>query len=236
MLHARDAAAATEGGADRLLLRSGEDGVGTTPDPAVLSAVVRETDLPVRVVLRRPDERSDEEYGLGAATFDRLAEDAGALRGLGADSFSFGFLDPDLRIDRASCAELAAEVGTEWGFHRAFDMVLDADRGWRDVAGLPRLDAVASAGSPRGMTSGGDELLARAERQPEVARLLLACGGLVAEQVPWLVRAGVRKFRVGASARPGRSWTRASVDSGHVRTWRMLLDDALGRSLGIPVD
>ena len=69
-----------------------------------------------------------------------------------------------------------------------------------------------------------------------MAELVLAGGGLTPDLVPWLVRAGVRRFAIGSSARTGGSWTRASVDVDHVRSWRMLLDDALSRALGIPTD
>lgn len=213
-----------------LLLRHPED-VGITPEHATVSAVVRETDLPVRVLLRL-----EEGYAVTRAGFGRLVGLAADLRELGADSFSFGFLDHDLEIDRATCAALAAEVRTPWSFHRGFDAALEPDRAWRDVASLPGLDAVASAGSSRGMALGGDELTARAATSPEVAQLVLATGGLVPDQVPWLARAGVRQFSVGASVRPDRSWAKAYVDPGRVRTWRMLLDDALSRALGIPVD
>ena len=46
MLHARDAEAATAGGADRLLLGVDPEEGYHSPEPAVVSAVVRETDLP----------------------------------------------------------------------------------------------------------------------------------------------------------------------------------------------
>ena len=48
--------------------------------------------------------------------------------------------------------------------------------------------------------------------------------------MPWLVRAGVRGFHVGSSVRPGGSWSRSYVDAGHVRAWRLLLDDAVDRA------
>ena len=66
--------------------------------------------------------------------------------------------------------------------------------------------------------------------------MLLVGGGLTPDLVPWLVRAGVRRFAIGSVARQNGSWTRASVDVDRVRSWRMLLDDALSRALGIPVD
>ena len=94
-----------------------------------------------------------------------------------------------------------------------------------DKAGL---DAVLSAGSTRGMAVGHEELTERAVASPQVSRLLQAGGGLAGEHVPWLLRAGVRQFHVGRSVRPGGSW-KAYVDARHVRSWRMLLDDAVSR-------
>jgi copper homeostasis protein len=61
----------------------------------------------------------------------------------------------------------------------------------------------------------------------------MAGGGLRGEHVPWLVRAGVRQFHVASSVRPSGSW-KAHVDAGHVRAWRMLLDDAVDRAAGRP--
>ena len=56
----------------------------------------------------------------------------------------------------------------------------------------------------------------------------MAGGGLQAEHVPWLARAGVRKFHIGSGARPQGSW-KAYVDPGFVRSWRTLIDDAVDR-------
>ena len=84
------------------------------------------------------------------------------------------------------------------------------------------------------MATGHEELTDRAESDAGVADLLMAGGGLRGEHVPWLVRAGVRQFQVGSVVRPGGSWTKAYVDAGHVRAWRMLLDDASDRAAGRP--
>ena len=53
----------------------------------------------------------------------------------------------------------------------------------------------------------------------------MAGGGLEPEHVPWLARAGIRAFHVGSSVRPDRSWDKAYVDPGYVRSWRLLVDD-----------
>jgi copper homeostasis protein len=225
VLHARDAEAATTGGADRLLLGVEPEEGYLSPDPATVSAVVRETKLPVYVVLRAPD-----------LNFRRLVDLGATFLELGARGLAFGFLDRDLEIDRESCTEMCTELGgMPWLFH-GFDEALDPEHAWRDVRGLPGLESVISAGSTRGLAHGADELIARTTKDPRVAELVLAGGGLTPDLVPWLVRAGVRRFAIGSAARSSGSWTRASVDVDHVRSWRMLLDDALSRALGIPTD
>ncbi|MFL6107651.1 MAG: copper homeostasis protein CutC [Marmoricola sp.] len=232
VLHGRDAAAATAGEADRLLLVSEPERGGLSPEPSVLSAALRETDLPVRVMLR-----VEEGLSIDGGQFSRLVGTARTCLELGAAGVSFGFLDYDLEIDRANCSALAAElVGVGWTFHRGFDQALEPRRAWRDVLDLPGVDAVASAGSTRGLAAGGDELVARAGGNPRIAALLLVSGGLSTEQVPWLIRAGVRQFGLGDEVRPGGSWTKAYVDAAAVRAWRLLLDDAHQRALGVPVD
>ena len=74
-------------------------------------------------------------------------------------------------------------------------------------AGSPSCPA-SSASAPRdrraASRSGFDDLLALTSGDPTIARLLVAGGGLLAEQVPWLVRAGVRQFHLGRAGSPGR--------------------------------
>jgi copper homeostasis protein len=225
VLHARDAEAAATGGADRLVLSADPEDGHWSPEPALVSAVVKESDVPVWVVLRPRAEH-----------FGRMASLGETFLELGAAGLAYGFIDRNLEIDREGCAEMCRETGgAAWMFH-GFDQALEADRAWRDVIGLPGLDSVVSAGSTRGLVHGSEELIVQAQRDPRVARLLTAGGGLTPEQVPWLVRSGVRRFAIGSSARAGASWTRGLVDVDRVRSWRMLVDDALSRALGIPVD
>lgn len=234
VLHPQDVPGADEGGADRLFLvadparddaTAGEP-AGRSPEPAVVSAVCRETEVPVRVMLRLNDGLST--TGGELARLVGLAEDYVAV---GAEGVSFGFLDADLEIDVEVCAYLADKLpGVPWTFHRAVDSALSTDRAWRQVRHLPGLDAVLTAGSVRGLDVGVDELVDRAASDAGIAALVMAGGGLRAEHVPWLVRAGVRQFHVGSTVRPGGSWGKAYVDPGHVRSWRMLVDDAVDRA------
>lgn len=223
VLHPRDVPGADEGGADRLFVVTDVESGGLSPEPSVVSAVCKETEVPVRVMLRLNDGLTT--TGGELSRLVGLGED---YLSVGAEGLSFGFLTADLEIDIEVCSYLADRLPqVPWTFHRAVDSALSTDRAWRRLAGLPGLDAVLSAGSPRGLEAGCDELVARAAADPLVAGLLVAGGGLRPEHVPWLSRAGVRQFHVGSTARPGGSWSKAYVDPGHVRAWRMLLDDAV---------
>ncbi len=232
VLHARDAAAAASGEADRLLLVAEPEAGGRSPEPATVSAVVRETDLPVRVLLRPTNSLLLEDNPYGP-----LVTLARTYRELGAAGVSFGFLDRDNEIDRRACHTLAEDLGGfKWTFHAAFDSALDSRRAWREVIGMPHLDAVVSAGSARGLAAGGDELIERAAADPAIAELLLVSGHLDEAQVPWLVRAGVRQFGLWEEVRQDGSWTKSSVDATAVRAWRLLIDDAHQQALGVSVD
>lgn len=222
--HVRDVPGAQEGGADRLFYVVGEGPVGMSPAPSDVAAVVRDTDLPVRVMLRLNDS-----WTTTGAEFARLVTLAEQYVGIGAEGIVFGFLDRDLEVDAETCTFLATALPhVPWTFHAAFDAALEPARAWRAVRDLPGITTVRSAGSPRGLDAGYDDLLALAQSDPVIARLLMPGGGLRAEQVPWFARAGVRQFQVDLQTRPSGS-LKAYVDSGHVRSWRLLVDDAVIR-------
>jgi copper homeostasis protein len=224
VLGPRDVPGADEGGADRLHL-VGEGGL--SPEPTLVSATCRESELPVFVVLRLNDSWTT--TGGELTRLVGLAEDYLAC---GAKGVVLGFLDADLEVDTAVTEHLVAALpGVPWTFPRAVDDTLDPRRSWRRLLPLPGLVAVHSAGSPRGLTVGYDDLLATAESDPRIPALLMPSGGLVAEHVPWFVQVGVRQFHLGTQARPGATY-RSYVDAGHVRSWRLLLDSAAGRSPG----
>lgn len=225
VLGPRDVAGALEGGADRLELAVPSDGIALSPEPALVSALCRESDLPVRVVLRL-----DDSHTTTGGAFTRLVGLGETYVNLGAEGVVFGFLDRDLEIDVDTCLALAEQLrGVPWTFSDAIDSVLAPERAWRRVRALPGLDAVKSGGSPQGLGVGYDDLLALAA-DPEVARLLLPAAGLAAEHVPWFVRAGVRQFHLGPQVRPGGS-AKAYVDAALVRSWRLLLDDAVAAAV-----
>ncbi len=217
--HADDVPGAERGGADRLVFSAVGESAELSPDLAAASAVLRATELPVRIMLRL-----NESTTTTGGEFNRLVGLAEEYVALGAEGVVFGFLDGDLEIDMETCGALTQALpGIPWTFHRAVDETLDPRRSWRHLLYLAGLTTVASAGSPQGLEQGYDDLLALAGSDPRIARLLMPAGGLLAEQVPWFVRTGVRQFQVGAQVRPGGS-AKAYVDADYVRSWRRLLD------------
>ena len=225
MLHPQDAEAAQAGGADRLQVFRVAGDQMMTLEPTEVSAIVRATDLPVRVTLRL-----SAGFTTQGGELTRLTGLVTDYLSLGVEGFAFGFLTPDLDVDTEVCAVLAdALAGAPWTFDRAFDAALDARVAWRHVRHLSGLDSIHTAGSVLGLNTGLDDLLALAEADHAFAAMAVAAGGVRAEAVPWLVRAGITRIHLGASVRPGGSWQKAHVDPGFVRSWRLLLDAAVAQ-------
>lgn len=217
-LHAADAQRAEEGGADRVQLIGSLADAGMSPEPALVENVRDATSIQVRVLLRLRDG-----FGTDGGEVTRLRGLAASYLDAGADGIVMGFLNGHGEIDAEVLTAILADGDWPWTCHRAVDHALDSDRAWRTLSGLPRLDAVLTAGSARDLEHGLDDLIARARTSPEAAALIQAGGDLKAEHVPWLVRAGVRSFHITSAARPLGSW-KAYVDPELVGSWRALLD------------
>ncbi len=221
-LHPQDAERAQLGGAHRLHVAAVGAAGFRSVEPATVSAIVRATDLPVRVTLRLSDG-----FTTQGGEFARLRGLVADYLSLGVEGFVFGFLTRDLDIDVDTCAALAdGLLGKPWTFDRAFDHILEPRRAVRQLSGLPGLDGVHTAGAVLGMDSGFDDLMTLAHASPDFAALAIAADGVRPEHVPWLVLSGIRSVHLGAVVRPGESWSKSHVDAGFVRSWRMLLDDA----------
>ncbi|MEJ7708102.1 MAG: copper homeostasis protein CutC [Nocardioidaceae bacterium] len=225
----RDAERAQQGGANRLsacqlvgpVVRGVDD--MRLMAPADVSAILRVSDVPVRVTMRLSDG-----FTTQGGEFTRLAGLASEYLALGVEGFTFGFLTRDLEVDVAVCAALADRLaGANWSFDRTFDHALEARRAWRDLSGLPGLDGIHTGGAMLGLDAGLDDLVTMAAAEPAFASVAIAAGGVRPEQVPWLVKAGIPRVQLGAAVRPGGSWSKADVDAGFVRSWCTLLDDAI---------
>jgi copper homeostasis protein len=223
-LHAADAERAEAGGADRLEILGSLEHGGLSPEPALVGQIRRATTLPIRVMLRLR-----EGYGTDGGEVSRLKGLVRSYRSVGADGLVLGFLNAHTDIDTSVVEEILGVPDFGWTVHRAVDSCFATDRAWRTLPTLAGLDQVLTAGSARGVTEGLDDLVHRAESDGFARQLIMAGGGLKAEHVPWLARAGVRAFHIGTSARPLGSW-KAYLDTDLVGSWRRLIDDAVSRA------
>lgn len=225
VLHASDAERAEAGGADRLELTSSLID-GLSPAPALVGQVRRVTSLPIRVVLRLR-----QGYTTDGAEAARLKGLLSSYLAAGADGVVLGFLNGHTEVDAGVVTELlSSHPEVPWTFHRAVDACISSNRAWRDLRSLPGLDQVLTAGSARSVSDGLDDLVARATVDWFARTVIMAAGGLLPEHVPWLARAGIRAFQIGAAARP-LGTAKAYVDPDLVRTWRALIDYATRRPL-----
>lgn len=221
VLHEADARRAEEGGADRVELCGSLDDGGMSPEPRLVERV-----RAVTTVQLRPMVRLRAGFGTDGGEATRLRGLIGSYLDAGADGVVLGFLNGVGEVDAEVCGALVDGGDFPWTFHRAIDSALDFDQAWRRVLSLPRVDQVLTAGSPRGAGAGLDELIRLANTSAAIASRMMAGGGLAAEHVPWLVRAGVRSFHIGKPARPLGSY-KAYVDAPLVHTWRTLIDETL---------
>ena len=216
-LNAADAERAEAGGADRVAVLGELDDGGLSPTPKLVAEVRRATSVQLRVMVRLRDG-----YSTDGGEAVRLRGLMASYAEAGADGMILGFLNGLGEVDVPLIEELVSDGTWPWTFHRAIDATLDSDRAWLALRRLPRLDQVLTAGSARDVENGLTELVARAKADPWAAGLIMAGGGLRAEHVPWLTRAGVTAFQVGSAARPSGSYGQ-EVDEGLVRSWRTLI-------------
>jgi len=204
---AYEAECAEQGGADRLVL-AGDDGL--SPQWKLVADVRRASTVHLRVLLRLR-----EGYGTDGGEMAKLKGLAFACQEAGADGFVCGFLNAMSGIDAGACTELVDGATWPWTFDRAVDAALNQEQAWAELAQLPRLDSVMSAGSARQVEHGLDRLISLAKQGLPV----VAAGGLEPEHVPWLARGGVTQFLVDSS----------STGAAGVRAWRRLIDAELAR-------
>jgi len=217
-----DAVAAQEGGADRLELVTDMAADGLTPSSATFAATRAAVTVPLRVMLRLSD-------GFGAGgprRLEQLCQAARRLRAEGAEEFVLGFLDAAGHADLVAVRALLDVLdGCAWTFHRAIDHAADRAVVRGQLADLPGLDTILTAGSAAGVAAGLDVLRAEAARtgEPGHTPRLLVGGGLHLDHIPPLRAAGLDAFHVGGAVRPG-GWS-GPVDPAAVRLWRQVLDE-----------
>lgn len=146
--------AAVAGGADRLEFCSALAVGGLTPYAALLRQFRRESDLPVRCLMRpRAGDflYSPEELAL-------LREQIWELRDAGASGFVLGVLTPQGSLDIPAMEQLMdACGGLPVTLHRAIDVSRDVLQTYRDAAALG-IDTVLTSGGAASCTIGADTI------------------------------------------------------------------------------
>jgi copper homeostasis protein len=152
---------------------------GTTPDVALVSAVLDRVDVPVFVMIR-PRGGS---FVYTPAELTAMRRSIDTARDQGARGVVFGVLDARNAIDIAATDSLVgAADGLEVTFHRAFDRVPDQS---------DALEALIDLGVDRVLTSGGAaDALAGADRLRDLVEQ-------ADDRIVILAGAGVREHNAG---------------------------------------
>ena len=160
----QSAAAAQEGGADRIELCSGLVIGGISPSPAMFREVKRRSArlyIKVRVLLRpRFGDFCYDEY-----EFRTIRDEVEQFRDLGADGVVIGILNPNGTLNVEQMAELVkAAGGIGVTMHRAFDLCRDPFEALEQCVSLG-IDTILTSGQKSSAWVEGRELLSElAER------------------------------------------------------------------------
>lgn len=132
---------AIAGGADRLELCSALAVGGLTPYTALLKQIRRESDIPIRCLMRhRPGD-----FFYTADELDLLREQIIQLKQAGADGFVIGCLTPEGKLDKPAMKRLMQACGGNITLHRCIDVSADPERTYRDAIELG-IDTVLTSG------------------------------------------------------------------------------------------
>ncbi len=216
-----DARAAEAGGATRLELVRDLALDGLTPPLELVAEVLRAVRIPVRVMLRADGNGA---FAAGDVhALDRLRNDARALAALPIDGLVLGFLRPDCRVDTFAIAALSeCAPGVPVTFHRAFELIPDAQHALDALAWFPQIDTLLVSGAPGSLP----ERIARLNLlhlQLRSNARILAGGGLTLESAAAIKACtGISAFHFGRAARRNGELD-APVDAARVAQLREIL-------------
>lgn len=132
---------AIAGGADRLELCSALAVGGLTPYTALLKQIRRESDIPIRCLMRsRPGD-----FFYTADELDLLREQIVELKQAGADGFVIGCLTPDGMLDKIATRHLMQACCGNVTLHRCIDVSANPERTYLDAMELG-IDTVLTSG------------------------------------------------------------------------------------------
>jgi copper homeostasis protein len=196
---AEGAAAAQEGGAQRVELCADLVEGGVTPSLGLIRLARRSISIGLQVLIR--PRAGDFVYS--DLEVEVMSADIEAARAAGADGVVLGLLLPDGRVDlRRTEALVALAHPMNVTFHRALDMSRDSSEALEDLISLG-IERVLTSGRKPSALQGAD-CIAKLVRQSTGRAVIMAGGGISAETLPALSAAtGVSEVHFSArAARP----------------------------------
>jgi len=192
----QSALAAQNGGADRIELCQALGEGGLTPSAGLLAVVRERLHLPIAVMIRP----RGADFCCSDTEFEVMQRELQFARQAGANMLVFGLLSPDGSIDVARMRELIALARPlPVTFHRAFDMVRDAEAALEDLIGLG-VERVLTSGLERTVVEGLDVIVALM-KQARGRITVMPGGGINERNLPRILAAtAVKEFHVSASA------------------------------------
>lgn len=191
---------ARAGGAHRIELCTELNVGGLTPEMSLLQAAVKQSGLPVHVLLR-PTAAS---FVYSPEVYAAIAASMEEAKRAGAAGFVLGLLHPDGTVDlehTRALVKLAAPLPVT--FHRAFDATPDLSAALEDVIATGCTRVLTSGGAPEvlGGASALADLVAQAGSRIQVA----VGGGLTLQNAAELVqRTGSQHYHASLRAAPGK--------------------------------
>lgn len=139
------AAAAIEGGADRLEICGNLPLCGgSTPSLGLVKVIKKTFPLVPLMVMVRPRVG---DFVYSAQEFETMLEDVSLLRALGVNGIVIGVLLPDGSIDHERCTKLVEEARPmQVTFHRAFDLTADPFKALEVILGIPGITRILTSG------------------------------------------------------------------------------------------
>jgi copper homeostasis protein len=210
-----DAIEAARGGADRLEIARDLTRQGLSPDPDIVRRILREVDLPARVMVREADDFLCNRPG----ELPRLCESAREFEALGVDGLILGFSSGGTIDDAPLRALLSAAPRLRATFHRAFDTLNDPASALEHLKTFVQVDRVLSGGGDGDWKARCARLAVLAARaHPRLT--MLPGGGVDGEAIEQIVRTPrLIEAHVGRAARVPSEVT-APVSAEAVRELR----------------
>lgn len=138
-----DIAIANKCGVDRIELSPSMCEQGITPSYGLISEALKNTDIPINVIIRP----HDQSFSYNEGDLRAMITDIEMVKQLGANGIVLGALTPDHQIDERALEKLLkAAEGLEVTFHRAFDFTEDLFQSLETLKKYKEINSILTSG------------------------------------------------------------------------------------------